>query len=89
MSADEVRHLHQLSRHVAAAKVSDGLIVPELSFVEVDNSFHGVPRKPGGPPLLPGASRQVRFDAASQSDPFRNARFDYIIGINVLTFTSL
>src|SRR5438477_7445926 len=28
MSADEVRHLHQLSRHVPAAKARDGLVVP-------------------------------------------------------------
>jgi hypothetical protein len=90
MSADEARHLHQLSRHVTAAKVSDGLVVPQLSFVEEDlNNFHGPPSKPLAPALLPGASRQVRFEEASQSDPFCNARFDYIIGITLLTFTSL
>jgi hypothetical protein len=90
MSANETRHLHELSRHVAAAKVSDGLIVPNLSFIEEDlGGFHGPPGQPVAPALLPGTSRQVRFEAASQFDPFCNARFDYVIGIEVLTFTSL
>jgi hypothetical protein len=90
MSANEVRHLHQLSRHVAVAKVSDGLIVPRLSFTEEDlGGFRGSPTQPIGPALLPGVSRQVRFEEADQFDPFCNARFDYRIGITVLTFTSL
>ena len=70
--------------------MSDGLVVPELSFAEEDGAFHGVPRQPAGPALLPGTSRQVRFDGADDlDDAFCNARFDYQIGINVLTFTSL
>jgi hypothetical protein len=90
MSADEVRHVHQLSRHLPAAKVSDGLIVPDLSFTEEDlGVFHGPPPQPIGPALLPGTSRHVVFDADDQFDAFCNARFDYQIGINLLTFTSL
>jgi len=90
MSADEVRHLHQLSRHVPAAKVSDGLIVPQLSFFEDDiGGFHQTSDKPTGPALLPGTSRHVQFDAADPGDEFCNARFDFQIGIDLLTFTSL
>jgi hypothetical protein len=90
MSADEVRHLHQLSRHVAAAKVSDGLVAPQMFFIELDpTGFHSTPGTPTVPALLPGASRQVRFEEADQSDPYCNARFEYVIGINVLTYRSL
>jgi hypothetical protein len=90
MSADEVRHLHQLSRHVPAAKVRDGLIMPQLSFFEDDlGGFHQQSDKPTGPALLPGTSRRVQFDRADPGDEFCNAHFDFQIGIDLLTFTSL
>jgi hypothetical protein len=91
MSADQVRHLHQLARHVPAAKVSDGLVTPHLGFREDDDigGFQGEPQRPNFPALLPGTSRHERYDMADQHDEFCNARFDYVIGITVLTFTSL
>jgi len=64
--------------------------VPQLSFFEDDlGGFTQKPDKPTGPALLPGTSRHVQFDRADPYDEFCNARFDYQIGINLLTFTSL
>jgi hypothetical protein len=90
MQADEVRHVHKLSRHFPAATVSDGLVAPQLSFFEDDlGGFHQTTAPPTTPALLPGATRHLHFDAADPSDEFCNAHFDYIIAINLLTFTSL
>src|SRR5262249_49745126 len=66
MSADEVRHLHQLSRFVPAATVSDGLVVPLVAFYEDDlTGFHSQIGQPTGPALLPGTSRVYKFDEES------------------------
>src|SRR5690349_19324041 len=91
MSADDVRHVHQLSRHLPAAKVSDGLIAPQVSFVEDDlGGFNGHNGPPTEPALLPGSSQHVHFDAeANGRDAFCNGHFDYVIGIDLLTFTAL
>lgn len=91
MSADDVRHLHQMSRFVPAATVADGLVAPQVSFFEDDlGGFHSQSGTPTGPPLLPGTSRSFHFDEeAGGHDEFCNAQFDYTIGITLLTFHSL
>jgi hypothetical protein len=90
MSADQIRHVHQLSRHISAAKVSDGLIVPSLSFTEDDFAgFRGAPNEVTSPPLLPGTSRHEHYDLTDHFDKFCNAHVDYVIGIDLLTFPSL
>ena len=91
MSADEVAHLHQMSRFVPVATVADGLVAPQVSFFEDDlGGFHSKSDPPTGPPLLPGASRTFHFDEeAGGHDEFCNAQFDYTIGIDLLTFHSL
>jgi hypothetical protein len=88
MSADEVRHVHKLSRHLPSAKMSDGLKAPLVGFYEDTGPFHG--HSSSIEQLLPGTSRHVSYDGKSSgSDEFCNAHFDYVIGINLLTFQSL
>lgn len=90
MSADEVRHVHKLSRHLPAATVSDGLVAPQLSFFEDDLSgFHETSAPPTTPALLPGTTRHMSFDGADPSDEFCDAHFGYIVAITLLTFTTL
>jgi hypothetical protein len=90
MSGGETRHVHKLSRHLPAAKVSDGLIVPSLSFFEDDpGGFSSSGGTPTGPALLPGTTRHLKYDSHDPGDEFCNGHFDYIIAIDLLTFTSL
>jgi hypothetical protein len=90
MSASETRRIHKFSRHLPAAKVSDGLVVPQLSFFEDDlGGFHSQSDKPTTPALLPGSTRHLKFDSADPGDEFCNGHFDYILAIDLLSFTSL
>ncbi len=91
MSAAEKRYLHQMSRHLPAATVTDGLIVLQVGFYEDDiGGFGGPSITLTGPALLPGTSHHYSFDEESGGkDPECVAHIDYVIGIDLLTFPSL
>jgi hypothetical protein len=90
MSANQTRRIHAFSRHLPAATVSNRLVAPFVAFIEEDLSgFHGQPEKPIAPALLPGTTKHYSYDLTDERDQFCNAHADYIVAINVLTFTSL